>query len=640
MLLQHFNFTLDDPNYQLQLKQTLTIKPKDFYMRATLRDGMDPTQLEKSLAGSIPVTPSQKSTMPAKEASVTGGNKTQKPMSIFFGSNTGTCEALAQRLATNAASHGFDAAVGPLDTATEKLPKDHPVVIITASYEGRAPDNAAHFVEWLKSLAGDEAAGTSYAVFGCGHSDWASTFHRVPNLVDDLLAARGATRLVERGLADASQGDMFTEFDTWEDTHFWPSITSNFGGISAPPTQTASPVTVEISSSTRSTNLRTAVRKAEALSARLLSAPGEPEKRHLEIQLPSEMPYRTGDYLAVLPINPVANIRRALKRFQLPWDAQITISSTAPTHLPVGHPISAHDVFASYVELGQPASKRDVSTLAAFADAETKSALEALLGDVFASEITATRTSPLDLLERYPELSVPLGSFLALLPPMRVRQYSISSSPLVSPDTCTLTYSLPSSHTGVATSYLASLDAGTALQVAVRQSSQKFHLPLDPAVPIVMVAAGTGLAPFRGFVQERAVQKAAGRTLGRTLLFVGCRGATRDCLYKEEFEAWERDGVVEMRYAFSREPEHERAQGCKYVQDRLRKEKLELVEVWEAGARVYVCGNAAVGEEVGKVCRELYEERIKEKGEVRTAEEIEEWFSSVKEERFATDVFA
>src|SRR5690606_27686518 len=116
---------------------------------------------------------------------------------------------------------------------------------------------------------------------------------------------------------------------------------------------------------------------------------------------------------------------------------------------------------------------------------------------------------------------------------------------------------------------------GTALQVAVRQSSQKFHLPLDPAVPIVMVAAGTGLAPFRGFVQERAVQKAAGRKLGRTLLFVGCRGATRDCLYKEEFEAWERDGVVEMRYAFSREPESERAQGCRYVQDRLRKEKEE-----------------------------------------------------------------
>lgn len=90
-------------------------------------------------------------------------------MSIYYGSNTGTCEALAQRLAADAVTHGFNAVTASMDSGTQNLPKGQPVVVITASFEGQPPDNAAHFVEWLSGAKGNELEGVDFAVFGCGH---------------------------------------------------------------------------------------------------------------------------------------------------------------------------------------------------------------------------------------------------------------------------------------------------------------------------------------------------------------------------------------------------------------------------------------------------------------------------------------
>jgi len=171
ILLQNFNFVMHDPNYQLQIKQTLTTKPKGFYMRAILRSGVSATRLEHRLA-SASAMPTAKPTVapteiPLEKVQQSKGN----PMSIFYGSNAGTCQSLAQRLANDAPSHGYHAkAVDSLDSANQNLPTDHPVVIITASYEGQPPDNAAHFVAWLESLKGREMENVSYAVFGCGMS--------------------------------------------------------------------------------------------------------------------------------------------------------------------------------------------------------------------------------------------------------------------------------------------------------------------------------------------------------------------------------------------------------------------------------------------------------------------------------------
>ena len=176
-------------------------------MYATLREGLDPISLEKRLwrGGETHKVNSKDKKLDAVAEAV--GDK--KPLTVLFGSNTGTCEALAQSLANNAVNHGYQADVKPMDAGTEDIPKDRPVVVITASYEGEPTDNACHFVHWLQGLKGKELEGVSYAVFGCGHRDWQSTFQQIPKLVDKAFGDHGAAAITSRGWADAADNDIF-----------------------------------------------------------------------------------------------------------------------------------------------------------------------------------------------------------------------------------------------------------------------------------------------------------------------------------------------------------------------------------------------------------------------------------------------
>ena len=118
---------------------------------------------------------------------------------------------------------------------------------------------------------------------------------------------------------------------------------------------------------------------------------------------------------------------------------------------------------------------------------------------------------------------------------------------------------------GVATTYLDGLRPGDKVQIAVRRSSA-FHLPPDPSIPVVMIAAGSGIAPMRGFIQERALQKKAGRDVGKVTLFFGCRHPDDDFLYsKTDLEEWSELGILQVRPAFSRDSEN--SEGCRYVQE-------------------------------------------------------------------------
>ena len=169
IILQNFDMQLDDPAYQLRIKQALTIKPKNLFVRASLREG-SPTDLDQKLHGSNGVADSEKE--PNKAMSTARvAQASGKSMLIAYGSNTGTCQAFAQRLASDAVAHGFAPEVKDMDAVVDKLPKESPVVIITCSYEGQPPDNAARFVEWLQSSE-TKLDGVRFAVFGCGHSEF------------------------------------------------------------------------------------------------------------------------------------------------------------------------------------------------------------------------------------------------------------------------------------------------------------------------------------------------------------------------------------------------------------------------------------------------------------------------------------
>ncbi|EFX05838.1 cytochrome p450 monooxygenase [Grosmannia clavigera kw1407] len=665
ILLQNFTFRLDDPDYELTIKETMTFKPKDFFIRAQLRDGLTPTIMEHRLAGGRSQT--EMATAAAATAAETTSNGVKSsgtakglPLNIYYGSNSGTCEAMADRLAADAQAHGFRAeVVKPLDAAKEALPTDRPVVFVTASYEGEPPDNAVSFVSWLKEetegeAAGDALKGVAYAVFGCGNHDWSRTFHLIPKLVDEKLEVKGGARIAPIGLTDVAEGNMFEDFEAWEDNVLFPALQERYGVAAANGDETAEAaeaavLDVEITMP-RASALRQDVREAQVVATRVLVDGDEKEaaesrrKNHIEIELPSGMTYRAGDYLAVLPFNSQTTIRRAMRRFQLPWDANIAVHSGENGAVPSTQ-------ISPYRPTGRHRQPQGITVLAnAATKAETKAELQRLASDDYAADISAKRVSILDLLERFLDVDLPFGTFLSLLPPMRVRQYSISSSPLWNASRVSLTYSVLAQpalsgkgvYEGVASNYLSRTTTNDTIHVAVRPSHSAFHLPEDvEKVGVIMVAAGAGLAPFRGFIQERAELKSAGRQLAPAMLFFGCRSPAED-LYRDELDDWEARGVVDVRRAYSRAPEDTNnavAAKCRHVQHRLYHDRADVLELWKSGSQMYVCGSRHVGAGVKESVMRIHSETKAAEGAAETEAETEAWFDSMRSVRYAVDVF-
>lgn len=641
MLLQRFELSLADPGYQLAIKETLTIKPHGLFIHARRRDNLI---LAPALAAS-PDRQASAQTLAAQQQTANG-----IPLRVLFGSNAGSSEAFAQRIATDARAQGYAPSLGPLDSAAGHLPTDGAVIIVTASYEGQPPDNARQFVAWAESLAAGALKGVRYAVFGCGNRDWARTYQAIPKLIDERLAAAGAQRLLARGEADA-RGDFFGDFDRWY-AGLWPAVGAALGQeVRAPapmPLFELAFVPGVREPLLRQNNLQlgTIVENRELVD---MSSPLGRSKRHIELALPEGMTYRAGDYLAVLPINPADNVDRVLRRFGLAYDAQVVIrmSDGGQTFFPVGQPVTAGELLASYVELSLPATRAQVGQLAISSPCPPeRKALEALAADeaTYAAEILETRVSLLDLLERFPSCGLPFAAFLQMLPPLKPRQYSISSSPLWSADHCTLTLAVVDApawsgqgrYHGVASTYLAQARPGAKVAVTVRPSQAAFHPPASLSQPVIMICAGTGVAPFRGFLQERALRAAQGEgdRLGPALLFFGCDHPDVDLLYREELTEWERQGVVSVRAAFSGAPDGD----IRYVQDRLWHDRVDAIALVRQGATVYVCGDGQrMAPAVRATCARIYQE-----ASGCAAEEAERWMAEMERthSRYVADVFA
>ncbi|KAI0823976.1 bifunctional P-450/NADPH-P450 reductase [Trametes gibbosa] len=627
-ILQRFDLVMHDPTYELQLKQTLTIKPHNFAIHALPRkDKSRVFALPSATLLSAQTAPSSRGRTGTISADAAGLH----PLYVLYGSNTGNSESFAQRLASEAPAHGFRASIGTLDSASAHLPKD-----------GLPADNAAHFVEWLTNLEGDDAlSGVRYAVFGCGNTDWVKTYQRVPTLIDETFEKHGATRLVERGAGNAGGAEFFEAFDTWENS-LWAKISVEYG-TSANAKAGGLNVKLVSPGTARAEVLR---QRDTALGTvvvnKLLTSPNAPPKRHLEFALPEGATYRAGDYLAILPVNPERIVRRALARFGLSAEQEIELTTNGPTSLPVNKPISVSAILSGYVELSQPATSRDLDILLKAKNSETSTkALKNLLSN-YTENVFKKRLSILDILEEHPDIELPLSTFLQIVPSMRIRQYSISSSPLWNASHVTLTISVLDAPAisgraepflGVASTYLAGLAAGDRVQLSVRTSNAAFHPPTDLAAPLVMMCAGSGLAPMRGFLQERALQKQAGRAVAKSLLFFGCRNPREDFLYGDaELREWSELGVVDVRPAFSRAADA--SEGCRYVQDRVLHDRSDVVGAFLKGGKFFVCGSSKIASGVKQVLVEIIKEtRHLEDDAAVTA------FDEMMTGRYATDVF-
>src|SRR5436190_4316735 len=208
MILQRFKL-IDAHRYQMQLKETLTIKPDGFKIKVRARTDAD----RGAFAGAKPAAAAL-SGAATPQARTRPGHNT--PLLVLYGSNLGTAEELATRVADLAEVNGFATKLAPLDDYAGKLPNEGGVLIFCASYNGVAPDNASQFVKWLTDggLAKDAFAKVRYAVFGCGNSDWAATYQSVPRLIDEQLKAHGGRTVYARGEGDA-RSDLDGQFEKW-----------------------------------------------------------------------------------------------------------------------------------------------------------------------------------------------------------------------------------------------------------------------------------------------------------------------------------------------------------------------------------------------------------------------------------------
>ncbi|MGX9688610.1 bifunctional cytochrome P450/NADPH--P450 reductase [Deinococcus wulumuqiensis] len=635
-IIQRFDLTRVDDTYRLDIKETLTLKPDGLRIRARLRGD----RTFRSLVPA-PATLTSAVTMPAVAQPEVGEGAT--PLLVLYGSESGSCEAFARRIGAEAAQQHYRATVQPLDEHAGRLPKEGAVVIVTASYEGQPPANARQFVAWAETRQTGDLSGVKYTVFGCGNRDWHRTYQAIPKKLDTLLEAAGAERVKARGEADA-RGDFFGDFERWYGT-LWSDLGAALGqdvqAVQEPRLQ------VEIQSGQRSRRLQQDDVKSGRVNENRelvnLSHELARSKRHIEVGLPEGMTYRTGDYLAVLPTNPESQVGRVLKRFNLAGDDQITIQTTqALTTLPTHQPLSVGDLLGQYVELGQPATRKQVEQLVeATRCPPEKVTLQRLLSN-YDSEVLAKRVSVLDLLERVQGCELGFADFLGMLPSLKPRQYSISSSPLWKADACTLTVAVVDApaksgqgqYQGVASTFLRNAEPGTRVQVAVRPSNTAFHPPADPATPIVMICAGTGLAPFHGFLQERALQHADGQEVGEALLFFGCDHPEVDFLYRDELLRWQDEGVVSVRPAFTFQPDGD----VTFVQHRLWQDRADVIRLFHEGAHFYVCGDGRLmAPAVRETLVRIYQEAAGEDEEAagRWADDFERTSA-----RYAADVFA
>lgn len=266
------------------------------------------------------------------------------------------------------------------------------------------------------------------------------------------------------------------------------------------------------------------------------------------------------------------------------------------------------------------------------------------------------RPSVLQILSQYLSIDMPLQQLAMMLPPLHPRQYSISSSPLANPNSLTITWSLIQHEAplawpnetpilGLASHYLASLNAGDSLNCSIRPGQTRFRPPVEIiSTPMIMVCAGSGIAPFRGFVQDRMERVVRDPSLAEhlapALLYVGCRGPEQT-LFASELRRWQELGAVDVRFVYSRydTPSDKGTFRASYVQDRIWKEREELVQLWDRGAKVYVCGSRWVSHGVRNTIQEIYKESAQSRCGIKTDDDAGKWWVEILRDRCAVEVF-
>ncbi len=483
------------------------------------------------------------------EAPPATGMASKERVLVLYASQSGNSERLAETFGEKLTNAGFEVSVvctedmDPHDLTKEKI-----VMLISSTWgEGDPPDNAVEF--WRKLTDGGQPRLETlrYGVLGLGDSNYLD-FCGMGKKFDARLEALGAQRFVERGDCDVDYEDTAAD---WFD-----KAIAAIGQKSTQDTETES-----VSNGVYS---KRNPFRAKLIANRVLNAPGAPkETRHFEFNLKgSGLHYEVGDVLGVYPKNDPALVDEII--------AKLTLDPNEPVTL--------------------KASQTSVRLRTALTEHYDIRTVNAALVEKWPQDCEETTPELIDLVTKAPASFASASAFVSLLRPLSPRLYSISSSPKANQDQVHLTvakvaYDLDGiSRKGVCSTYLADRVNGDGTVPIFLQTAKHFRLPENNAMDIIMIGPGTGVAPFRAFLQERAATQAR----GRNWLFFGNPHESTDWFYRDEILAFQQEGILtKLSTAWSRDQEPKI-----YVQHRMQEAGAELWNWLESGAHLYVCGDA------------------------------------------------
>jgi sulfite reductase (NADPH) flavoprotein alpha-component len=497
-----------------------------------------------------------------------------RTLTILYGSETGNSRDVAETLAEAAGAAGRAATVADMaDYKLRKLKDEQDLLVVVSTYgEGDPPQGAVDFFEFLEGRKAPRLPDLRFSVLALGDSTY-ERYCEAGKRVDRRLEELGARRIHPRIDCDVDYEDLA---ESWT-----KEVVAELAGEKGERAAAARPV-----------NGANAVLGAAAFDKKnpfhatvidnlvLTGRGSSKETRHIELSLEgSGLTYQPGDALGVVARNDPKQVEALLETLGISPEAEVETR---------GGRVALAEALEGGFEIGV-AAPRFLERWAEIADAK---ALRRLADPQNAAERTAflRDNHVIDIVRAFPAKGVAPDAFVAGLRPLQPRLYSIASSLAAAPDEAHLTvatvrYALNGlARTGVASGHLASRAEPDGTLPVYVQANPHFRLPKDDA-PIVMIGAGTGVAPYRAFLQEREAREAS----GKAWLFFGERNFRSDFLYQTEWQAWLKDGLLaRMDVAFSRD----RAEKL-YVQHRLLEKAKDLFAWLEEGAHVYVCGDAA-----------------------------------------------
>ena len=491
-----------------------------------------------------------------------GNAQTARTIYILYGSQTGTAESVARDAVKIAKAHGLNPVIKSMDEVdADALTKMETLLIVTSTYgEGEMPDNAQVLWSAVKADSMTKLENLQFAVLALGDTSY-DLFCQAGIDWDNRLAELGATRLQTRVDCDVEYEEPAEEW--------MHSVIPALAGSDA------TTAIVSEDSDDKSQYNRKNPFPAKLLVNRLLTAENSSKEiRHYEISIAgSGLSYEAGDALCVVPTNCPDLVSDILKAIKCDGDEII-------------NGVSLREALQNQFEIKTPSKE----LLQEIATRSGNQELNNALNDKEALSNYLWGRDTLDLLLQNPSVEFSAAEFVALLKPLQHRAYSISSSGKANPETVHLTVAsvrynaFDRQHKGVCSTFLADLTNDTTEIRCFFTPNKVFRVPDNNDLPMIMVGPGTGIAPFRAFLQERQTRGAK----GKNWLFFGDRNAATDFIYRDELEQMGNSGLLNrLDLAFSRDQEEKI-----YVQDKMREHGAELFAWLEQGGYFFVCGDA------------------------------------------------